>query len=158
MRLSCPWERRSGTMPTADKLAEAVSLDITGYWRPEVRTYLGRITKARILAAVREAVSAEAADRMCGYEEAEHGGSRRAGTAPRAAQDPPRPSQADDVTQPKDRRIRRRRRVVGLTGTDCAVPVLSWSHRKFQPRRLHDPKLSTEYIFKFSTNSGIFRA
>ena len=36
-----PWERRSRTMATADKLAEAVSLDMTGYWRPTVRTYLG---------------------------------------------------------------------------------------------------------------------
>jgi ParB family chromosome partitioning protein len=59
-----PWERRSRTMATADKLAEAVSLDMTGYWRPTVRSYLGRITKARILEAVREAVSDEAADRM----------------------------------------------------------------------------------------------
>jgi len=59
-----PWERRSGTHATADKLAEAVSLDMTGYWRPTVRTYLGRITKARILEAVREAVNDEAADQM----------------------------------------------------------------------------------------------
>ena len=59
-----PWERRSRTMATADKQAEAVSLDMTGYWRPTVRSYLGRITKARILEAVREAVSDEAADRM----------------------------------------------------------------------------------------------
>jgi ParB family chromosome partitioning protein len=59
-----PWERRSRTKATADKHAEAVSLDMTGYWRPSVRSYLGRITKARILEAVREAVSDEAADRM----------------------------------------------------------------------------------------------
>ena len=59
-----PWGGRSRTTATADKLAEAVSLDMTGYWRPTVRTYLGRITKARILEAVREAVSDEAADRM----------------------------------------------------------------------------------------------
>jgi ParB family chromosome partitioning protein len=59
-----PWERRSRTKATADKHAEAVSLDMTGYWRPTVRSYLGRITKARILEAVREAVSDEAADRM----------------------------------------------------------------------------------------------
>ena len=39
-----PWERRSLTMATADKLAEAVSLDMTGYWRSTGRTYLGRIT------------------------------------------------------------------------------------------------------------------
>jgi ParB family transcriptional regulator, chromosome partitioning protein len=45
-------------------LAEAVSLEMTGYWRPTVRTYLGRITKARILEAVREAASDETADRM----------------------------------------------------------------------------------------------
>ena len=51
-------------MATADKLAEAVSLDMTAHWRPTVRTYLGRVTKARILEAVREAVSDEAADRM----------------------------------------------------------------------------------------------
>ena len=30
----------------AVKLPEAVSLDMTGYWRPTARTYLGRITKA----------------------------------------------------------------------------------------------------------------
>jgi len=59
-----PWERKPRALATADKLAEAVSLDMTGYWRPTVRTYLGRITKARILEAVREAVSVEAADRM----------------------------------------------------------------------------------------------
>jgi ParB family chromosome partitioning protein len=59
-----PWERGSRAMATGDKLAEAVSLDMTGYWRPTVRTYLGRITKARILEAVREGVSIDAADRM----------------------------------------------------------------------------------------------
>src|SRR6266478_565225 len=63
MRSSCrgsagrvPWQR-----PT---LAEAVSLDMTGYWRLTVRTYLGRITKARILESVREGVSIDAADQM----------------------------------------------------------------------------------------------
>jgi len=59
-----PWERKSRTQATADKLAEAVSLDMTGYWRPTARTYLGRITKVRILEAVREGVSIDAADRM----------------------------------------------------------------------------------------------
>jgi len=56
-----PWERRSRAMATAEKLAEAVSHDMTGYWRPTVRSYLGRITKARILEAVQEAVSDETA-------------------------------------------------------------------------------------------------
>jgi ParB family chromosome partitioning protein len=59
-----PWVRRSRTQATADKLAEAVSLDMAGYWRPTVRTYLGRITKARILEVVREAIGDEAADQM----------------------------------------------------------------------------------------------
>jgi ParB family transcriptional regulator, chromosome partitioning protein len=59
-----PWERKPRALATADRLAEAVSLDMTGYWRPTARSYLGRITKARILEAVREGVSGEAADRM----------------------------------------------------------------------------------------------
>jgi ParB family chromosome partitioning protein len=59
-----PWDRRPRAVATADRLAEAVSLDMTGYWRPTVRSYLGRVTKARILEAVREGVSDEAAERM----------------------------------------------------------------------------------------------
>jgi ParB family transcriptional regulator, chromosome partitioning protein len=59
-----PWDRRHRAVATVDRLAEAVSLDMTGYWRPTVRSYLGRVTKARILEAVREGVSAEAAERL----------------------------------------------------------------------------------------------
>ncbi|HLG82514.1 MAG TPA: ParB/RepB/Spo0J family partition protein [Bradyrhizobium sp.] len=59
-----PWERRPRALATAERLAEAVSLDMTGYWRPTVRSYLGRVTKARILEAVCEGVSGEAAERM----------------------------------------------------------------------------------------------
>ncbi|WP_065755783.1 ParB/RepB/Spo0J family partition protein [Bradyrhizobium paxllaeri] len=59
-----PWDRRPRALATADRLAEAVSLDMTGYWRPTVRSYLGRVTKARILEAVRAGVSDEAAERM----------------------------------------------------------------------------------------------
>jgi len=59
-----PWDRRPRAVATADRLAEAVSLDMTGYWRPTVRSYLGRVTKARILEAVREGVSEEATERM----------------------------------------------------------------------------------------------
>ena len=86
---------------------------MTGYWRPTVRTYLGRITKARILEAVREAVSDEAADRMAQMmkqDMAEAAEQLLAGTAwlpallrtPRATQEPAEPRQADAVTQPKD--------------------------------------------------------
>jgi ParB family transcriptional regulator, chromosome partitioning protein len=59
-----PSERRPRAAATADRLAEAVSLDMTAHWAPTARTYLGRVTKTHILAAVREAVSDEAADRM----------------------------------------------------------------------------------------------
>ncbi len=59
-----PMERKPRAMVTADRLAEAVSLDMTAHWIPTARTYLGRVTKPHILAAVREAVSGEAADRM----------------------------------------------------------------------------------------------
>ena len=59
-----PWERRPRAMATADRLADAVTLEMTGYWRPTVRSYLVRVTKARILEAVCEAASREAAERM----------------------------------------------------------------------------------------------
>jgi len=109
-----PRERRSSrTMATADKLAEAVSLDMTGYWRPTVRTYLGRITKARILKAVREAVSIDAADQMASMKKpgmAEAAEELLAGTGwlpalmrtARAAQGPAVSLQADAVTEAKD--------------------------------------------------------
>ncbi|ESX29212.1 MULTISPECIES: ParB/Srx family N-terminal domain-containing protein [unclassified Mesorhizobium] len=59
-----PWERKPRAHETADRLATAVNLDMTAHWTPTVRTYLGRITKAYILDAVREAASAEVADRL----------------------------------------------------------------------------------------------
>ncbi|MFZ2159517.1 MAG: ParB N-terminal domain-containing protein [Bradyrhizobium sp.] len=59
-----PSERRPRAVATADRLAEAVSLDMTAHWIPTARTYLGRVTKTHILAAVREGVSEEAAERM----------------------------------------------------------------------------------------------
>ena len=59
-----PTERKPRAMATADRLAEAVTLDMTAHWRPTARSYFGRVTKPRILDAVREAVSIEAAERM----------------------------------------------------------------------------------------------
>jgi ParB family chromosome partitioning protein len=66
-----PWERRPSAIATADSLAAAVSLDMTGYWRKTVRSYLGRVTKARILEAVCEGVSGEAAERMADMKKAD---------------------------------------------------------------------------------------
>jgi ParB family transcriptional regulator, chromosome partitioning protein len=59
-----PWEHRHRARQSADMLATALALDMTAYWTPMARTYFGRVTKAHILAAVREAVSDEAADRI----------------------------------------------------------------------------------------------
>ncbi len=63
-----PWERKANAHETAEKLATAVSLDMTAHWTPGVRAYFGRVTKAQILAAVREAVGDKAADRIAGLK------------------------------------------------------------------------------------------
>ncbi|MBY5841818.1 ParB/RepB/Spo0J family partition protein [Rhizobium leguminosarum] len=62
--LKLPWEQRPRAQRTADKLATALVLDMNQHWTPTVRTYFGRVTKAHILAAVREAVGDQAADRI----------------------------------------------------------------------------------------------
>src|SRR5260370_30031553 len=63
-----PWDRTPQSWAAADTLAEAASLDMTVFWRPTARTYLGRVPKARILQAVCEAVSEDAAARMTGMK------------------------------------------------------------------------------------------
>lgn len=45
-------------------LASAINLDMRAYWRPSVDNYFSRVSKAMIVDAVREGVSAEAADRL----------------------------------------------------------------------------------------------
>ncbi|WP_105441227.1 ParB/RepB/Spo0J family partition protein [Neorhizobium sp. T25_13] len=62
--LKLPSEQRPRAQRTADKLATALVLDMNQHWTPTVQTYFGRVTKAHILAAVREAVGDEAADRI----------------------------------------------------------------------------------------------
>ncbi|ODM76791.1 ParB/RepB/Spo0J family partition protein [Bradyrhizobium elkanii] len=59
-----PFDRRPRALAAARRLAEALALDMTSYWRPTVRSYLGRVTKANILEAVREGVGGEAAERL----------------------------------------------------------------------------------------------
>ncbi len=60
-----PWENyKRRAHETADRLATAVALDMTAHWAPTVSAYLGRVTKAHILAAVREAVGDVAAERI----------------------------------------------------------------------------------------------
>ncbi len=59
------WSRRPRAIAHADRLAHVLSLDIaaTG-WTPTVDNFLGRVTKARIIEAVREAKGAEQAKRI----------------------------------------------------------------------------------------------
>ena len=50
------WNRSPGRDAHADQLARSVGLDLVAAgWAPTVENYLGRVTKARILEAVREA-------------------------------------------------------------------------------------------------------
>jgi ParB family chromosome partitioning protein len=50
------WSRRPRAIAHADRLAQTLSLDIAAAgWTPTVDNFLGRVTKARILGAVREA-------------------------------------------------------------------------------------------------------
>ncbi len=67
-----PYDRRSGVVAHTDQLAGAVSLDLCAAgWRPSADAYFGRITKAQILDAVREAKGEEAADRIASLKKPE---------------------------------------------------------------------------------------
>ncbi len=56
------WNRRPGALVHANRLAQAVGLDMAAAgWVPTVETYLGRVPKARILEAVRESKGEHAA-------------------------------------------------------------------------------------------------
>jgi ParB family transcriptional regulator, chromosome partitioning protein len=48
----------------ADQLADALRLDMRQWWTPTVASYFGRVSKARMLEAVAEAVSRGAADNL----------------------------------------------------------------------------------------------
>lgn len=65
------FDLRPRALAAASRLAGAVTLDMTGYWRPTMQSYLGRVTKAGILEAVREGVSEDAAERIAGMKKAE---------------------------------------------------------------------------------------
>ncbi|TCP39614.1 hypothetical protein EV662_11194, partial [Rhodovulum marinum] len=67
-----PYQRRPCAIAHADVLAATVELDM-GHagWTATGDTYLGRVTKARILEAVREAKGEAAADRIAGLKKAE---------------------------------------------------------------------------------------
>ncbi|MET3927501.1 ParB/RepB/Spo0J family partition protein [Devosia sp. 2618] len=58
------WNRRPGVIAHADRLSQAVELDMTKLWAPTAMNYLARVTKGRILQAVTEARGQRAADRI----------------------------------------------------------------------------------------------
>jgi ParB family chromosome partitioning protein len=60
-----PYDRRPKAIAHAGRLAEAVNLDMAAAgWRPTVDSYLGRVSKARIIDAVTEAKGVAAANRL----------------------------------------------------------------------------------------------
>ena len=64
-----PYNRKPRALAHADTLAAAVGLDMTkAGWSPTADSYLARVTKARILEAVREAKGDEAAERIAGFK------------------------------------------------------------------------------------------
>ncbi len=66
------WERRPlMVMANVETLATALDLDMRAYWKPTAARYLDRVTKAQIVAAVTDAVSAEAAGRLSGLKKPE---------------------------------------------------------------------------------------
>ena len=59
------YNRRPKAIAHADRLAQALALDMAAVgWRPTVDNYLGRITKGRIVEAVREAKGGTAAEHI----------------------------------------------------------------------------------------------
>ena len=58
------WNRRPRAFAHADRLAQAVDLDMAQSWTPTAANFLGRVTKARILQAVSEGKGQRAADRI----------------------------------------------------------------------------------------------
>jgi ParB family chromosome partitioning protein len=62
--LAVKWNRRPHAEAHANALAQDLTLDMTSSWTPTAASYFGRVSKARILEAVREGVSDEAAERI----------------------------------------------------------------------------------------------
>ncbi|MEM7530526.1 MAG: DNA-binding protein, partial [Pseudomonadota bacterium] len=64
-----PHHRKLRQVAHADILASTLGLDmVKAGWTPTADSYLGRVTKAQILAAVREAKGDKDADRIAGFK------------------------------------------------------------------------------------------
>ncbi|ARN83995.1 ParB/RepB/Spo0J family partition protein [Methylocystis bryophila] len=69
--LNMPWERRTSVLQHADRLAEHIALDMRVYWSATVESFFGKVTKAHILAAVREAKGDETAEMIAHLKKAD---------------------------------------------------------------------------------------
>ena len=69
--LNMPWERRTGALQHADQLAGHLALDMRGFWSVTVESFFGKVTKAHILAAVREAKGEETAQMISHLKKAD---------------------------------------------------------------------------------------
>ena len=63
-----PHDRRPGAWAQAETLATAVGLDMAGTWSATAASYFTRVSKARVLEAVTEAVNPEEAGRIAGFK------------------------------------------------------------------------------------------
>jgi len=66
-----PHDRRPGVLAQSETLATAVGLDMTRTWSATAASYFSRVSKARVLEAVTEAVNAEEAGRIAGLKKGE---------------------------------------------------------------------------------------
>ncbi|MFC7379811.1 ParB/RepB/Spo0J family partition protein [Brevundimonas sp. GCM10030266] len=66
-----PHDRRPGALAQAETLATAVGLDMAGTWTATAASYFTRVSKARVLEAVTEAVNPEEAGRIAGFKKAD---------------------------------------------------------------------------------------
>jgi ParB family chromosome partitioning protein len=64
LALDCVQQGGFPAKPVAAEIAACIGFDMATHWTPTTANYLGRVTKDRILEAVREGVSKEAADNL----------------------------------------------------------------------------------------------
>ncbi|TWB23472.1 ParB family chromosome partitioning protein [Nitrospirillum amazonense] len=69
--VQAPWSHDPRRLAHADALATVLDLDMTRHWSATVDSYLGRVTKARIVEAVGEGVSARDAEAISGLKKGE---------------------------------------------------------------------------------------
>ncbi len=69
--LNAVQEHGKPAIPNSHQIHQALRLDMTDYWEATAEAYLSRVPAAKVLAAVREAVSPEAADALTRLKKAD---------------------------------------------------------------------------------------